>query len=293
MFNQKLMALFASLFLLSLSAFPIVAQATTEEASIKEVKHELGTTSIKGIPQRIVVLEYSFADNLGSLGVAPVGFALDAMPDYLLPYTKEVGAEVVGTRKTPSLEKIASLKPDFIIADLRRHKKIYEQLSAIAPTAVFNSLRGSYQDQLDTFIKIAQVLNKEGEARVLLNDYQDRFDGIAAMTNPNAGKFVIGVLWANGFTAHSNQSFMGSFLESLGRKNALVPQREETQCDKVQVFVFDFFHQNRTIGVWINDRAFRGQGFLFLINVDIGFAIEPPLKRCFCQANPAFIVLDV
>jgi iron complex transport system substrate-binding protein len=193
------------------------------------VSHELGETCLDSVPERIVVLEYSFADHLGSLGAAPVGYALDDMPSYLEPFTSGVGAEVVGTRREPSLEAITALNPDFIIGDLRRHEAIYEQLSAIAPTAIFNSLRGSYEDQLEAFSAIAQLLDKEVEASSILEDYQTSFDSTKTATNPDAGDFVIGVLWSGGFTAHSNESFMGSFVESLGRNNALSPQEGETQ----------------------------------------------------------------
>lgn len=199
------------------------------ETTAQEVNHELGTTTVDGVPERIVVLEYSFADNLGSLGVAPVGYAVDAPPEYLATYTEEVGAEAVGTRAEPSLEAIAALNPDLIIADLTRHETIYSQLSTIAPTIVFNSLRGSYQDQLDAFQTIAQVLDKADEAATLLSEYEDVFAETTTATNPDAGEFIIGVLWSGGFTAHSNESFMGSFLESLGRTNALAPQEGETQ----------------------------------------------------------------
>src|SRR5690606_3980504 len=90
-------------------------------------------------------------------------------------------------------------------------------------------LRGSYQDQLDTFLVIAQILDKEDEAAALLKAYEENFAATAAQTNPDAGEFVIGVLWSDGYTAHSSESFMGSFLESLGRKNALAPRDGETQ----------------------------------------------------------------
>ncbi|MEM6431661.1 MAG: ABC transporter substrate-binding protein [Deinococcota bacterium] len=193
------------------------------------VTHELGETCVDSVPERIVVLEYSFADHLGSLGVAPVGYALDDMPTYLNPFTADVGAEVVGTRREPSLEAITALNPDFIIGDLRRHEAIYDQLSAIAPTVIFNSLRGSYEDQLEAFNAIAGLLGKEAEANDILEDYQASFDSTRTATNPEAGDFVIGVLWSGGFTAHSDQSFMGSFVESLGRDNALTPQDGETQ----------------------------------------------------------------
>lgn len=249
MLSRKLLsiAMLVALLLVACQSVPVTApdaagtgstgtasEATTPEAAsgdaaVQEIVHEAGTTAIEGVPERIVVLEYSFADNLGSLGVAPVGYAVDDMPDYLLAYTEEVGAEAVGTRAEPSLEAIAALNPDLIIADLQRHEVIYAQLSAIAPTVVFNSLRGSYQDQLDTFQVIAQILEMEEEAAALISAHEEDFAATASQTNPDAGEFVIGVLWSGGYTAHSNESFMGSFVESLGRKNALAPEGGETQ----------------------------------------------------------------
>ncbi|MEM7125977.1 MAG: ABC transporter substrate-binding protein [Chloroflexota bacterium] len=208
---------------------PMSEEAAVDAVASQEITHETGTTTIEGVPERIVVLEYSFADNLGTLSVAPVGYAVDSMPDYLLPFTAEVGAEEVGTRAEPSLETIAALSPDLIIGDSRRHTEIYDKLSEIAPTVIFNSLRGSYQDQLDTFQLIAQILDKEAEAADLLSTYEETFAATVGETNPDAGEFVIGVLWSGGYTAHSNESFMGSFMESLGRTNALSPQDGETQ----------------------------------------------------------------
>ncbi|MEM7537353.1 MAG: ABC transporter substrate-binding protein [Chloroflexota bacterium] len=210
-------------------AAPETAAEEADTATVQEITHELGTTMIDGVPERVVVLEYSYADNLGTLGIAPVGYAVDSMPDYLLPFTAEVGAEEVGTRAEPSLEAIALLDPDLIIGDLRRHTEIYDQLSEIAPTVIFNSLRGSYQDQLDTFEVIAQILGMEAEAATLISEHEEAFAATANATNPDAGEFVIGVLWSGRYTAHSNESFMGSFVESLGRTNALATREGETQ----------------------------------------------------------------
>ncbi|MEM7803068.1 MAG: ABC transporter substrate-binding protein, partial [Chloroflexota bacterium] len=193
------------------------------------IEHESGSTTIDYVPERVVVLEYSFADHLGTLGISPVGHAVDAPPDYIYGYTSDVGSVEVGTRAEPNIEAIVGLNPDFIIGDLRRHTEIYEQLSEIAPTVIFNSLRGSYNDQLEQFSQIAEIMDKEAEAAAILAEYEEAFAATLAETNPDAGEFVVGVLWDGGFTAHSNQSFMGSFLESLGRTNALEPQQEETQ----------------------------------------------------------------
>ena len=208
-----------------------IARETTSSDSAfpMTIEHELGTTTLEAIPERIVVLEYSYADHLGTLGIAPVGFAVDAPSEYIYAYTSDVGAVEVGTRAEPNLEVIVELEPDFIIADLQRHEAIYDQLSLIAPTVVFNSLRGSYDDQLEQFSTIAAVVDKDAEAAEILAAYQEDFDSALATTSPDAGNFIIGVLWSGGFTAHSNESFMGSFLESLGRSNALEVRDGETQ----------------------------------------------------------------
>ncbi|MEM8861149.1 MAG: ABC transporter substrate-binding protein [Chloroflexota bacterium] len=200
-----------------------------EEGRSLTIDHELGSTTIDYVPERIVVLEYSFADHLGTLGIAPVGHAVDAPPEYIYGYTSDVGSVEVGTRAEPNLEVIIETNPDFIIGDSRRHSEIYDQLSEIAPTVIFNSLRGSYDDQLEQFNKVAEIVDMEAEAADILADYDAKFAEVQATTNGDAGEFVVGVLWDGGFTAHSNQSFMGSFLESLGRTNALEPQGEETQ----------------------------------------------------------------
>ena len=209
--------------ILTLLSFALFAHAQTC------VSHELGETCFETPPERIVVLEYSFADHLGTLGVAPVGYAVDAMPEYLTPYTEGAGAEPVGTRKEPSLEAITALDPDLIIADLNRHEEIYNELSAVAPTLVFNSLRGSYEDQLAQFQEVARILDKEAEADAVLEDYTARFESVQAQTEGDLGAFVSGVLWSGGFTAHSDESFIGSFLERLGRDNALDVRGGETQ----------------------------------------------------------------
>lgn len=212
------------------AASTATAEATASPES-RDIAHELGTTTITGIPERIVVLEYSFADNLGSLEVAPVGYAVDAPPDYLATYTADVGAVAVGTRAEPDLEAIAALNPDLIIGDLQRHEETYPLLSEIAPTLIFNSLRGSYQDQLDTFAVIADILGKQDEAAALLATYESSFDAAAEQANAEAAPILVGVLHPGGFTAHTSQSFMGSLLDSLGRPNVLEPVDGETQYD--------------------------------------------------------------
>ncbi len=67
----------------------------------------------------------------------PVGIADDGSTKNITKSVKidKIGAyESVGSRPQPNMEVISKLKPDLIIADVSRHKKIKSELSKIAPT---------------------------------------------------------------------------------------------------------------------------------------------------------------
>ena len=101
----------------------------------------MGTTDVPDNPERIVVVEFSFVDALAAVGVAPVDLADDNDRAKVIPaYTDVIGTDwaFIGTRKTPSLEVIASLAPDLIIADKTRHSEAFATLSEITPTIVLS-----------------------------------------------------------------------------------------------------------------------------------------------------------
>ncbi|WP_238705053.1 ABC transporter substrate-binding protein [Parasedimentitalea marina] len=94
----------------------------------------MGSTTVSDAPQRVGVLEFSFIDALASVGVAPVGIADDNKRVGVFPAYSDVTGDdwvSVGTPKTPSLEIIASLQRDLIIADKTRHAAAYDTLSEI------------------------------------------------------------------------------------------------------------------------------------------------------------------
>ena len=78
-------------------------EATPETRTIK---HALGETEIKGVPKRIVALEWLYAEDVLALGIQPVGVAdIEGMNQWVnIPV--EIGPEVtdVGTRQEPNVE---------------------------------------------------------------------------------------------------------------------------------------------------------------------------------------------
>ncbi|MEC8483370.1 MAG: Fe(3+) dicitrate ABC transporter substrate-binding protein, partial [Pseudomonadota bacterium] len=145
------------------------------------VEDSKGSFSLDYAPQRIVVLEFSFADALAAVGVAPVGIADDKDKNRVLPEVRDIIGDwqSVGTRSQPSLEVIASLKPDLIIADISRHEAVYDDLKKIAPTLILPSRRETYSDNLKAAAIIGKIVGKEQAMQERLALHRDKMATIA------------------------------------------------------------------------------------------------------------------
>lgn len=199
-----------------LLAAPLSVQAV-------EITHDLGTTEVPDAPQRIVVLEYSFVDTLAAVGVAPVGIADDDNRESIVPAYSTIigdGWTSVGTRKSPSLEVIASLQPDLIIADTSRHEAVYGALSEIAPTISFDSLTGTYQVAIEAAKTIAHAIGKDAEMATRLAEHTTKMDAFRAQVGDVSGwsaQFIVDN--GEGIFLHSPVSYNGSLLTWFGFKN--------------------------------------------------------------------------
>lgn len=191
-----------------------------------DITHDLGTTAVPDAPKRIVVLEYSFVDTLAAVGVAPVGIADDDKRDSVVPaYTDVIGTDwtSVGLRREPSLEVIASLDPDLIIADTSRHEAIYGALSDIAPTIAFDSLTGTYEVALEAARTIAHAVGKDAELEARLAEHTARMDAFKAEIGDVSGlsiQFMIDN--GEGIFLHSPVSYNGSLLAWFGFSSNMV-----------------------------------------------------------------------
>ncbi|TBL74589.1 ABC transporter substrate-binding protein [Paenibacillus thalictri] len=141
---------------------------------VREVKHAMGVTQIKGTPERVVTLYQAATDAALQLGVKPVG-AVEAwieQPWYNYIRDRMQGVTNLGSENQPNLEAIIALKPDLIIGSKSRDEKIYDQLSAIAPTVM---------DEDVYFWKAAlslsaEAMNKKPEEQRFLADWQMKVD---------------------------------------------------------------------------------------------------------------------
>jgi len=190
-----------------------------------------GEFTINYQPKRIIALEFSFVDALASVDVSPIGIADDDGKNYLLPSTsKKLGDwQSVGLRSQPSLEVIASLKPDLIIADSDRHTGIYNALNQIAPTLLLPSRRETYENNLKSAKIIGQVIGKEKEITQRLiqhNELMEHYKLKLKQSHIDNKIIQFGVARENVFYAHSEDSYTGGVIKALGLKNSPILKNE-------------------------------------------------------------------
>ena len=199
----------------TLASALLMASAFASAVTIKDAKGEF---TLDKTPSRVVALEYSFVDALAQVGVSPVGVADDNKVDRILPQVREKIAawQSVGTRSQPSLEVIASLKPDLIIADPSRHTAVFEELKKIAPTVMFDSRHESYQENLETSQKIGDLVGKSSEMKAKINEHNDYIANIAKNLGVQGKKASFGTSREDKFNIQNDNGYVGSFLTTLG-----------------------------------------------------------------------------
>lgn len=86
--------------------------------------------------KRVVAIEWDTVENLHMLGMAPVGAADMKGYDTWVAAPRPRGMKDIGSRQSPSLERIAALKPDLIVVPDYRSTKNLSQLKRIATVLV-------------------------------------------------------------------------------------------------------------------------------------------------------------
>lgn len=147
----------------------------------RTLKTVMGDVKIPSKPERVVVLDTGELDDVTLLGIDPVGavpphFKTEGgFPAYLKGELS--GTEDVGPLLEPNLEKIAALKPDLILSSKVRHEKVYDKLSAIAPTVFTETTGGVWKQNLKVH---AEALGLEAEAAAALKKYETQAAALGA-----------------------------------------------------------------------------------------------------------------
>ncbi|WP_406341829.1 ABC transporter substrate-binding protein [Streptomyces sp. NBC_01578] len=181
----------------------------------RTLTHAMGTTELKSVPKRVVVLDVGEFDNVVSLGVKPVGYAPSegdaAIPSYL---KKDAGnPKNVGTINNLNLEAIAGLKPDLILGSQLRAADKYDQLSKIAPT-VF-SIRPGFTWK-ENYLLNAAALDKTAKAKSELDAYEKKATKLGEDIGPDKPTISMVRYLPDRIRLYAKASFIGTILEDAG-----------------------------------------------------------------------------
>ncbi|MFC7993472.1 ABC transporter substrate-binding protein [Streptomyces pilosus] len=224
---------------LAAAALLLAACGTTEPAAddAKESTEAITLTDASGAKveldgpaKKVVGTEWNVVEHLVSLGVDPVGVA-DVKGyqawDSAVPLKNE--PKDIGTRGEPSMDTIASLKPDLIIATSDLQPAAVEQLRKVAPVVTVKSADAA--DPVGQMLKnldlIAEATGTTERAATLKKDFDAKLaEGKKALAD--AGLNGAEIAFADGYVT-SNQvsvrpytsgSLVGGVNERLGLKNA-------------------------------------------------------------------------
>lgn len=178
-------------------------QVDSQNQATKTVTDMKGEVEIPANPERIVDVSGS-ADELIILDMPFVGSANTSMfdgvtvPEYLQEYFTDNAVEVVGNYSGTmdlNIEKIAELKPDLIIMNIR-HEKVYEQLKQIAPTVMISD-DINYVDWRGRFEQLAEWFGKEDIVTEWLKEFDDKAAELSAQVTEKVGNDTFAVVEAN------------------------------------------------------------------------------------------------
>ncbi|MFB4212830.1 ABC transporter substrate-binding protein [Shouchella sp. JSM 1781072] len=180
--------------LLSVVAIGLLAACGDSESSSEETNQtgEEGITvsdihgeqTFETVPEKAVVLDWIFAENLLSFGIEPTGMAeIESYQEWVDIGSDGLSDTVdVGSRSEPNLEAIAQLEPDVIYAIDFRADAMMEELEKIAPVLVYNPYPEEnlgltqYDEMEETYIEMAKLFDKTDEANDVLADLEATYE---------------------------------------------------------------------------------------------------------------------
>ena len=215
------------MFLRRLFAPILLAGLLVAPASAREITHAMGVTDVPDHPQRIVVLTNEGTEALLAIGVTPVGAVRswlgDPWYDHIADQMQDV--TVLGEESAVNLEMLVALEPDVILANKQRHEKIYEQLSAIAPTVVSERLRGDWKINMALY---TDAIGKADEGKAALAAFDARVAALHEALGASLNDEISIARFMPGQTRiYFKDSFSGLILSEIGFARPATQDKDE------------------------------------------------------------------
>ncbi|AIC96123.1 ABC transporter substrate-binding protein [Shouchella lehensis] len=176
---------------LLLSACSTSTEENIEHSDNEVIEHIKGEFVVEDKPERVVVLDVQFLDQMMALDEIPVGTVYAETDNGLPEYLEEApsDATLLGTYLEPNLEAIISTDPDLIIAT-DTHEDIYDQLERIAPTIMFDRM----EDWQTVLLSFGTILDQTEKAETVIADYTTKVDELKADLEESVGDEVVGLI---------------------------------------------------------------------------------------------------
>ena len=207
------------LFSVLLSLAACAASPAPEEPDGVALRDVNGSTVRLRPESRLVFGEASLAECWLLAGGMPVGVPLDAIEERALPLAADTAA--VGTVKSPDLEKIAALEPDYVVlsADLSAHAQLKDSLEQMGIPCGYFRL-DSFEDYREL---MAQFCAVTGRADLYEENVLSVEMGIAALRDklPEAPGLSALLLraYSTGMKAKTDDNPAGKILKDFGLEN--------------------------------------------------------------------------
>jgi iron complex transport system substrate-binding protein len=153
----------------------------------------LAPATAQAAPKRVVAIEWDTVENLHMLGMAPVGAADMKGYDTWVAAPRPRGMKDIGSRQSPSIERIAALKPDLIVVPDYRSSRNLSQLKRIAPVLVTHPYpaKGSqFNAMVADFRRLAAAVGRKDRGERVLQELSNTLARAKGKLRKRAGQRV-------------------------------------------------------------------------------------------------------
>lgn len=182
------------------------------------IQHQEGETKVKKNPVRVVIFDVGTLETYDELGI-PVYGVSNSVPDYLSKYNADRYVKL-GSIVSPDVDAVKAAKPDLILIS-GRQSKVYDELSAIAPTVFLGVDTENYWDSFEKNVRfIAEVHGKEELAEQKLAELRKKRDLVREKTASDPSRALVVMHVRGGHSAYGKGSRFGFPHDVLGLHEA-------------------------------------------------------------------------